>query len=146
MKIVNKSACAGALLLLILTGCESTGSIQGVSTGGSNVSFEYTQDIFANDGKLTVNMPDGEVFNGKFVQQSSSKSGSTWSIGESSNDDAFLLGDSTTTSSKTQALLIGNRGNSMKCQFQFSDPSFGIDGGGIGSCKISDGREINLVF
>ncbi|PVZ68372.1 hypothetical protein [Pelagibaculum spongiae] len=135
-----------SFLVIWLVGCESTGSIRGVSSSGSNVIFDYKQDIFAKDGELTVQTGDGEVFRGKFVQQSTSQSGSTWSIGESSNDDSLLLGDSTSTSSKTQALLIGNKGNSMKCQFQFSDPAFGIDGGGIGSCTVSDGREINLVF
>ena len=34
----------------------------------------------------------------------------------------------------------------MKCRFRFSDPDMGIDGGGIGSCKVSDGHSVNVTL
>lgn len=128
-----------------LVGCESTGTITGVSEG-TGVQFEYQQSFFDNDGTLKIAMPDGETFTGKFVQKSSSTSGNEWEIGESSDDDSFVFKDSNTVSSQADAILIGNRGSSMNCKFQLSDPSFGIEGGGIGSCKTSTDKTINIAF
>lgn len=133
------------VIVTMLVGCETTGSIQGV-TAGNNVEFEYQQGFFDNDGTLKVTMPDGELFSGKFVQQSSALSGDEWNIGESSGDDNITLKNSTTVSSQADAILIGNRGNTMKCKLQFSVPDYGIDGGGIGQCKSSLGKEIHLTF
>jgi len=134
-----------SLALLFLSGCESVGTIGGVS-GGQAVLFDYQQGAFDNDGMLTIVMPSGERFTGKFVQQSSSRSGNEWLLGGKSRDDGFVFKGSDTTMSDTQALLIGDRKNTMKCQFQFSRPQSGIDGGGIGSCTVSDGEEVNVSF
>jgi len=132
---------------LMLAGCESSGTIRGMSEGGS-VQMEYEQGFQENDGTLKVTMKDGETFSGKFVQKSSSKSGDGISIaiGKSSDNDTIILDDSTTVSSQAEALLIGNRGSTMKCRFQLSNPESGIDGGGIGSCKTSKGKSINMTF
>ena len=132
-------------MTLMLVGCESTGTIRGVSEGRS-VQMEYEQGFLENDGILKVTMQSGETFSGKFVQKSSSKSGDAWNIGESSDDDSLILSDSTTISSQAEAILIGNKGNTMKCKFQLSDPESGIDGGGIGSCRTSTGKMINMTF
>ena len=132
-------------ITLMLVGCESTGTIRGVSEGRS-VQMEYKQGFLENDGILKVTMQNGEIFSGKFVQKSSSKSGDAWKIGESSGDDNLILSDSTTVSSQAEAILIGNKGTTMKCKFQLSDPESGIDGGGIGSCRTSTGKMINMTF
>lgn len=132
-------------IVITLAGCESTGTIQGVSEG-RGVQFEYQQRFFDNDGALKITMPDGETFTGKFVQKSTSTSGNEWEIGESSGDDSFILKDSNTVSSQADAVLLGNRGNSMTCKFQLSDPSFGIDGGGIGNCQTSTNTPISFAF
>ena len=108
--------------------------------------MEYKQGFLENDGILKVTMQNGEIFSGKFVQKSSSKSGDAWKIGESSGDDNLILNDSTTVSSQAEAILIGNKGSTMKCKFQLSDPESGIDGGGIGSCRTSTGKMINMTF
>lgn len=136
-----------ALLLIpaFLVGCESTGTIPGVSDG-KNVQFEYQQRFFESDGTLRITMPEGETYTGKFVQRTVSTTGDEWEIGESSNDDSFIFNNSNTTSSQAEAVLIGNKGSTMKCKLQLSDPSFGIDGGGIGSCKTSTGTPIDFAF
>ncbi|GAA6137068.1 hypothetical protein NBRC116583_08150 [Arenicella sp. 4NH20-0111] len=134
-----------AMTMFVLSGCVSTGSIDGVSDGKA-VRFSYEQSAFENDGKLEISMPDGELYSGKFVQSSSSKSGDDWIIGESSDDDSLVLKDSTTVSSRTSALLLGNRGSTMKCKFQFSNPDVGIDGGGIGQCHTSKEQTVSVTF
>lgn len=145
MSKLKYSSCFVVLALLFLSGCESVGTIGGVSDGRA-VSFDYQQGAFDNDGTLAIVMPSGERFEGKFVQQSSSRSGNEWLLGEKSRDDGFVFKGSDTTMSQTQALLIGDRKNTMKCQFQFSRPQSGIDGGGIGSCMVSDGEEVSISF
>lgn len=141
----NISIISFLVITLILSGCESTGTIKGVSDG-RGVQFEYQQGFLDNDGTLKVTMPDGEIYSGKFVQKTSSRSGDEWKIGESSGDDAFNLISSDTVFSEAEAILIGNRGNTMKCMFKLSDPSSGIDGGGIGSCKTSLDKPIHITF
>jgi len=132
-------------ILSMISACVSTGVIEGVSEG-KTVQFDYEQGLFENDGQLNITMPDGERYSGKFVQRSSSTSGNDWEIGESSNDDSWLLKDSTTVSSRTEALLIGNRGSTMDCRFQLSSPDSGIDGGGIGNCKTSTDQKVAITF
>lgn len=139
-----------AAVFSMVTACVNTGVIEGVSDGQA-VQFDYEQDFFENDGQLSITMPDGERYSGKFVQGSSSTSGNDWEIGESSDDDTWVLTDSTTVSSRTEALLIGNRGSTMKCKIQLSNPGSGlegggIDGGGIGSCRTSKDQQIAITF
>ena len=115
---------SGAHILLMasvigLAACESNGVIEGVSRG-EVVRMEYQQGFFDNDGKLTLIMPNGERFEGKFVQGSTSTDGDEIRIGESSNDDSWVLMDSEQRSSSAKALLLGDKGRSMKCEFQFS--------------------------
>lgn len=132
---------------LMLVGCESTGTIRGISSEGRSVQMDYKQEFQENDGVLKVTMQDGETFSGKFVQKSSSRSGDELAIAiGSSSNDSIIFNGSTTVSSQAEALLIGNKGSTMKCIFQLSNPESGIDGGGIGSCKISTGKSINMTF
>lgn len=133
------------LAALGLSACESIGTAQGVSNG-KPVSFDYQQGFLANDGKLKVTMPDGELFEGKFVQRSSTGSGTGFILGRKSKDNGAIFNNSNNKSSSTQALLIGNRGNTMKCQFELSSPESGIDEGGIGSCQVSNGETVDISF
>lgn len=134
-----------AAALLTLTACESTGVIEGVS-GDEVVRMEYQQGFMDSDGKLSLTMPNGERFEGKFIQASQVSEGDEIRIGESSGDDMWVLGDSTQRSSAAKALLLGDRGRNMKCQFQFASARWGIEDGGIGECKVSDGQTIEVVF
>ena len=128
----------------ILTGCESSGTIRGLSDGRP-VHMKYKQGFSENDGVLKVTLPDGEAFSGKFVQKSTSKSGDELGLKKSSDDDVVII-NSITRSSHAEAILIGNKGHTMKCEFQLSDPEDGIDGGGIGNCKTSAGKTISMTF
>lgn len=134
-----------AIGIASITACTTTGTIQGVS-GNNPVQFEYEQTLFDNGGLLKVTMPDGELFSGKFVQSTSSSSGTDWEIGESSGDDSLILRDSTTLTSEAEALLIGNRGSTMTCELTLSAPEVGLDGGGIGKCETSKKDKISFTF
>lgn len=136
--------------LISLTGCVSNGTIMGVSQG-QNVSFDYEQSMFENGGKLRITMPDGEQYSGKFVPNSTSTSGSDFGfVSDSSSFDDFgeftSFSDSTSISSVAEAILIGDRGNTMKCRFQLSDPDSGMNGGGIGDCKTSKNQNVAVSF
>ncbi len=131
--------------LFMLTGCESSGTIRGVSDGQA-VKMKYKQNLIENEGKLSVTLQTGETFTGKFVQKSSTSSGNALGIGQSTDEDKVTINDSTTISSLADAVLIGNKGHTMHCKFQLSAPDIGIDGGGIGSCKTSTGKTIQMTF
>ncbi|MCV6613700.1 MAG: hypothetical protein OIF35_01905 [Cellvibrionaceae bacterium] len=133
-------------LLLSLAACESTGTIVGRSAQGDPVALDYQQGFMDSAGTLKLTMADGERFEGKFVQHSSTHSSDAVIIGESSRDDSILLGDGSSTSSLAKALLLGDRGSSMECEFQLAEPRWGIKAGGIGSCASDDGREIKMSF
>ncbi|WP_299776292.1 hypothetical protein [uncultured Pseudoteredinibacter sp.] len=134
-----------SIAVLGLSACESTGVIEGVS-GGEVVRMEYQQGFMDSDGKLSLTMPSGERFEGKFIQASEVSEGDEIRIGESSRDDVWVLGDSTQRSSSAKALLLGDRGRNMKCQFQFASARWGIEDGGIGECRVSDGETVEVVF
>ncbi len=134
-----------SLICILTSACTSTGTILGMSEHGS-VKMDYTQGAFDNDGNLNIVMPDGELFFGKFVQASSSEFGSSLLLGDSLNDDAWVLNGSDRVSSQTQAQLISSRGNTMECQFQLSKPDSGINGGGIGKCLTSNNQKITATF
>tara|TARA_A100001015_G_scaffold303035_1_gene392015 strand:- start:235 stop:819 length:585 start_codon:yes stop_codon:yes gene_type:complete len=139
------------IAIFTLAGCETTttGIMQGV-TEGEAVMFQYSQDIFENDGTLQVTMPSGERFTGKFVQASTTSTEDAYIYGDifDEDDDDFgsVHSSETTMSSKSTAILIGNQGNSMECRFQFSSPEVGIDGGGVGHCETSFETRIDIIF
>ena len=128
-----------------MTACTSTGTIQGVSDSQA-IQFEYEQTLFENGGLLKVTMPDGEQYSGRFVQKTSSTSGTDWEVGDSNNDDSMISKDSTTVSSEAEALLMGNKGSLMTCWLTLSAPEVGLDGGGIGKCETSKQEKASFTF
>ena len=103
---------------------------------GERVTFTYNYMPLSivkveRTGKLSVTLPDGEHFKGEYIQQS--VSGSPGSLYYS-------------LSKGLEALLLGDKGNSMECRFVLTDKVGGIDWGGIGICRVSDGRNINVKW
>ena len=90
-------------MIAMISGCQSIGTIQGTSEG-SSIQLDYQQGFLENDGVLKVTMPSGEQFAGKFVQNSSTKSGIDWGIGESSGDDNFILTSSNKRTCQAEAI------------------------------------------
>ncbi|MGH8273614.1 MAG: hypothetical protein ACRES9_05070 [Gammaproteobacteria bacterium] len=93
-------------------------------------------------GTMFVTMPSGERYSGKFVVGQTSSTG--LGLGIKSGDPVLL--DSSGNTSQTAAVLMGNKGDSMHCKFLLSHPSDGIEGGGVGHCKLSTGQVIDATF
>jgi len=94
------------------------------------VHITFTTNYGAN-GKITAVTDDGEIFNGEAV-------GRKTVTGDISAKTRYY--------SKADAVLIGNQGHSMKCDFDVSEPNLGLTSGAIGECKISDGRIVPVTM
>lgn len=135
----------GALLLaaavLTLSGCATSGVMQG-RTDGKAVRLHYHHSFWSQNGVISVTLPDGEHFSGKFVIGTSSSTG--LAIGPKSGDTKVVSTSGNTA--QAAAVLMGNKGDSMHCKFLLSHPSDGIEGGGVGHCKVSTGEVIDATF
>lgn len=49
-------------------------------------------------------------------------------------------------SGRVVATLFGDRDHSMRCKFTLVDPDAGMVGGGVGSCQVSDGGQLDVQF
>ena len=140
-----KSAVVALIIISLagLIGC--SGNIQGVvRQDAKRMEFAY-QESKIGDGSLQTVLPDGERFEGEFVEVSSyiEQTGlsSTDTSGEIARYEAV-----DEYSGNWDAVLHGDRGHMMKCRFKLTDVFMGIAGGGYGICQISDGRVIDLFF
>lgn len=128
-----KSILLGAVLMATLVAC--AGTMQGTVRGtGQPVSFAYEQGMSSDS--LTAEI-DGEAFAGKAVMRGASTTVAT--IGTSTLIGSSYTGDFVAT-------LIGNRGSTLSCQLQYADSSGYTTAGGVGVCKHSDGRVIDIVW
>ena len=125
------------ILLLLATACapsvNSADSPIEDKTGIAKGHAVLTFHSYYDNAKMTVVTSDGEIFTGTAIVPRSEYSSST---------DIF----STRSSSKAEAVLIGNKNHSMKCQLILAEPGYGVTAGAIGECKISDGRVIPVTF
>jgi len=146
------------LVFLLLAACAPVNNstispIQGkngAEKGTMNISFQT--DFGGGNGKVTAAASDGEIFNGNVIGEKTESRSSSESegTGVSGNVERFHTnahsGRSSKYSPNAKAVLIGNRGHSMKCSFTLNTPSLGITGGAVGECKISDGRVVPVSF
>ena len=115
------------------------GTMQGVVRGeGTRVQFQYEQGMDRDFYKTTI---DGENFSGQAVN-----AGATSGFGT-----VFVAGEigsvvTTTTNGNFVAVLLGNRGSSMRCQMNYADSSGFTSLGGVGICQHSDGRVIDVTW
>lgn len=135
----------GTLLLLVamlaLSGCATNGVMHG-RTDGKAVRLHYHHSFWSQNGVISTTLPDGERFSGKFVIGTSSSTG--LAIGAESGDGKVISTSGNTA--RAAAVLMGNKGDSMHCDFLLSHPSDGIEGGGVGHCKVSTGEVIDATF
>lgn len=134
-----------ALAVLALAACG--GGVQGVVRGEATpVTLAYEQG-FSSD-TWTAQM-DGETFTGRAVMTDArSTIGTGFGTFTGSGGTGFGSGTvfGTSTSGALAATLLGNRGSTMRCQFQYADPSGFTPSGGLGVCQHSDGRVIDVVW
>ena len=137
--------------ILILAGC--AGRMNGMIRGsGTPVKIEYTQGM--QHDNLKVTMPNGEIFAGKAVMVGHSI-GVGYGFGRAtatSSTDSYATGTGTSFgivesyTGSMQAVLFGNKGNTMRCKLQYADSSGFTTAGGIGLCETSDGRVIDVQW
>ncbi len=120
-----------------LSGCATTGGMS-----GQLVKLRYHQSFWDQDGTITATMPDGEHFSGKFVVGTSSTTG----IGIGAGSDHLGLFTGSGNTSNAAAVLMGSKGDSMYCVFTLAVPDDGLEGGGVGHCKLSTGQVVNATF
>ncbi|WP_439816000.1 hypothetical protein [Zavarzinia sp. CC-PAN008] len=152
-------AAAAALGLFLAACAPTTGRIEGVVQGPDGLSqgpvqMTYVQLPSGGESELAAMLPDGEKFTGKGVRVAEESRGSSVSFGFGGGfgwgggfgSSVIAPYDQTTYTGELQAQLFGDRGRTMACRFQAARPSAGFDGGGIGNCRISDGRQIAARF
>ncbi|MEO2167476.1 MAG: hypothetical protein ABGY42_05030 [bacterium] len=168
------------LALALVTGCAQQGTIMGrLEVPGKKTSTPVTMNWatkgFGGGGTMTVHLPSGEAYAGKFLQITSATSADTLGGGGFGggfgggygggygggwgpywNDwgpygSPWGSGGSYSTfvrnySGKVIATLFGDKGNTMRCRFHLSQPASGMEGGGVGECEIKGGDKIEAQF
>lgn len=127
--------------LLGLSACATSGVIPG-RTSGQVVTFNYHHGFFDDGGTIDVVMPGGEKYSGKFVPGQTTSNG--LAIGAEAKDP--IITSSTKNTSLITAVLLGDKGHSMHCQFQVESPGGGLESGGVGRCELSNHQVIDASF
>ena len=155
-----------ALVIVVgLAGCVTTGSIGGrLSVPGepvAGVTFSFQSERFGEGGRLTVALPGGEYFSGRYLQITSTSTtdvvqpismfwGPRWHHWGPFGPPWMEEGDHTAFvrnySGKVVATLFGDKGNTMRCRFQLTNPEAGLSSGGVGECQVSNGGKIDVQF
>jgi hypothetical protein len=86
------------------------------------VTLHYEAGMFGGGGKLWTLLPDGQRYSGKYF------------LTPYASDHHMV------------STLEGDRGGSMICHFKLNEPGVGPDGGGTGTCDISQGGVIHAKF
>lgn len=126
--MTTKSTCCtvvAALVVAALVGC-ARGPLPGRLTKSGKpseaVALNYESSVFGGSGKLWTVLPDGQRYTGKYV------------LTPNAPNEHMV------------ANLIGDRGGSMVCRFKLKEPGVGPDGGGTGTCEVSEGSLIEVKF
>ena len=122
---------------LTLGGCvgDMTGQVRG---SGERVMFAYQQGLESD--KYTAEI-SGEKFEGRAVMDGASTTTASVFGGDFTNT---LFGQ--TTTNRFVAVLLGDKGSSLNCQMRYAASSGDTSSGGVGVCKHSDGRVIDVVW
>jgi hypothetical protein len=123
-----------AALVIALMAC--SGTMKGIDRySGKRVYLAYAEEKFGS-AQLQVQMPDGELFIGKIMEEPTAETSNAPSGKGYPAVDEFR--------GNTEAFLFGDRGNNMRCKFRLSDTIVGFKSGGFGLCETSDGRVIDI--
>lgn len=174
---------AFAVSALLLAGCVSRGVIAariesgvarphgdstlapGAAPDGTAIGIAWQGETFGNGGTMTLAMPDGEVFAGRYFEMRASATSygfgvGPWGFGGYGWGGYGAWGPwgpwgawpwggpelTTFYSGRVLATLFGDRGGALRCRFQLADPGGGLGGGGVGECELADGRKIVAAF
>lgn len=121
----------------LLAGCG--GTMTGVVRGeGTRVQFDYEQGL---DRDFYTTVIDGERFSGQAIDAGATSGFGTVFVGDELGN-VFV----SQSSGNIVALLLGDRGSSLRCQMNYADSTGFAPLGGIGVCDHSDGRVIDVTW
>ena len=135
----------GFVVLSSLAGC-MTGDMRAVSSSGAPATFKFSQGMSSD----TYNAQIGdEAFEGRAVSADSSTTfgtafGSAFSGYGSSFGAANSIGYS--SGGKFKAVMLGDKGSTLRCLMQYADSSGLTNFGGVGGCVHSDGSRLDIVW
>lgn len=113
--------------------------MQGVVRGeGTPVQFQYEQGMDRDFYSTTI---DGENYSGQAVNADATSSFGTVYAGGGVGTVV-----TSTSSGNFVAVLMGDKGSSMRCQMNYADSSGFTSLGGVGLCELSDGRLIDVAW
>ena len=113
-----------------------SGTMRGIDRySGKRIYFAYQEEKFGS-AELQVKMPDGELFIGRNIEESTAAKSNAPLGHEFPTVDQFQ--------GNTEAFLFGDRGKTMKCKFRLSDTIVGFKSGGFGICETSDGHVVDI--
>ena len=133
-----------AIIAAALAGC--TGTMQGTVRGeGTPVVVVWQQGL---DSDTYTAVVGGERFTGRAVMADASETATFATAfgilpgGRLATAQGFAV----TTSGKFKAILLGDRGSTLRCLMHYADTSGFTPSGGVGECHHSDGRVIDVVW
>lgn len=115
----------------------------------------------AHSGTIETTLPDGETFEGQYHEIIATTTIETiegfygswygdpwadWTWGGAWPRYATTTEYLSYYTGHIVALLGGNRGTTMRCDFQVADATRGLKSGGEGECQLSNGDRITAVF
>lgn len=122
---------------LILAAC--SGEMQGLVQSPTGQPAGAARAEWQGDGfggaTITVYMPDGEVFQGGATSVETTSTTSGWAGGTS------LYATQKVGSGEGVATLLSDEGHSMQCLFRGDATTHGV-----GQCRVSDGRVVDLTW
>lgn len=154
------------VLAVMLVGCRYKGTGRGdllsaaSPTSGAEqtlgrVDFTWKSKGSATDGKISATLSDGRVFEGTFLQVTSTSTATAFSpyYNAWTNPDwgvpgSWYGGPSTTSafitnySGRVLAHLTEPGGTKMRCEFTLKRPEAGMAGGAKGDCQLSTGESV----
>ena len=135
----------GIVGLSLLAGC-MTGDMRAVSSSGAPASFKFSQGMSSDT--YTAQIGD-ESFEGRAVMTDASTTfgtafGSAYSTYGSSFGAANSVGFS--SGGKFKAVMLGDKGSTLRCLMQYADSMGMTNFGGVGECVHSDGSRLDIVW
>ena len=143
--VMRKVLVFGIVGLSLLAGC-MTGDMRAVSSSGAPASFKFSQGMSSDT--YTAQIGD-ESFEGRAVMTDASTTfgtafGSAYSTYGSSFGAANSVGFS--SGGKFKAVMLGDKGSTLRCLMQYADSMGMTNFGGVGECVHSDGSRLDIVW
>lgn len=125
------------VFLFALAAC--TGTMNGVVRGtGEVVQINYEQGMSSDTLNAVI---DGENFTGKSIVGSTGTSGVVFDANFGTNQ-IF----SQTSNGEAKAVLIGDRGRTMRCDLKYASPFGETTAGGVGVCVLDERTIIDIIW